>query len=317
MLMDRFFFIPAKYERLKKWNVLYTSVLSLFMNPVVCSFWSIGRKLETDIDASFIADIFFSSMHKMTILDSINIKIEEKLSRIWAYSIEILHHKFYNQSILYFSIDNCSNINPSRRSDDDMLILHFQEQAFIYWNITISGWTSLYFPILNNNITLKIVMGSSSLESLYFELLSAQFQEMNKLPSISPPTIEWRQFWIVHPFVFRFLFTMSSGRIAWKFVTTLFFPRSRSVDKASRVKFIFTPCWPNTRCFARRGTRCLRKRNWNLQMRTTCSRNEKDDYKSASLFVFERVNRGDETLNRHACLYTRLLLFQIQREFAC
>lgn len=82
MLMDRFFFIPAKYERLKKWNVLYTSVLSLFMNPVVCSFWSIGRKLETDIDASFIADIFFSSMHKMTILDSINIKIEEKLSRI-------------------------------------------------------------------------------------------------------------------------------------------------------------------------------------------------------------------------------------------
>lgn len=68
MLMDRFFFIPAKYERLKKWNVLYTSVLSLFMNPVVCSFWSIGRKLETDIDASFIADIFFSSMHKMTIL---------------------------------------------------------------------------------------------------------------------------------------------------------------------------------------------------------------------------------------------------------
>lgn len=40
------------------------------------------------------------------------------------------------QSILYFSIDNCSNINPSRRSDDDMLILYFQEQAFIYWNNT-------------------------------------------------------------------------------------------------------------------------------------------------------------------------------------
>lgn len=79
---------------------------------------------------------FFSSMHKMTILDSINIKIEEKLSRIWAYSIEILHHKFYNQSIHYFSIDNCSNINPSRRSHDDMLILHFQEQTFIYWNNT-------------------------------------------------------------------------------------------------------------------------------------------------------------------------------------
>lgn len=90
-------FHPCKIWTIKKVECLYTSVLSLFMNPVVCSFWSIGRKLETDIDASFIADIFFSSMHKMTILDSINIKIEEKLSRIWAYSIEILHHKFYNR----------------------------------------------------------------------------------------------------------------------------------------------------------------------------------------------------------------------------
>lgn len=132
---------------------------------------------------------------------------------------------------------------------------------------------------------------------------------------ISPPTIEWRQFWIVHPFVFSFLFTMSRTHRV-KVRDNAFFPaltfRWQSSTRPRGNLYL-----PRVdRCSARRGTRCLRKRNWNLQMRTTCSRNEKDDYKSASLFVFERVNRGDETRTRSIDTRASTLVYYYSRSNA-
>lgn len=189
-------------------------------------------------------EFFFFDPWNDRYLILINIKIEEKLSRIWAYSIEILHQKFYNQSILYYSsIDNWSSINPSKWFIS--LILYFQWQAFIVQlytftvsfigmtRITISGRTSLYFPILNKDITLNIEIGSSKVYILssYRHCSGKWTAKTTKLLAHQPLNGDNSESFIRS---FSGSCLQWVGHTAWKFVTTLFFPRSRSVDKAPR-----------------------------------------------------------------------------------
>lgn len=99
--------------------------------------------------------------------------------------------------------------------------------------ITISGRTSLYFPILNKDITLNIEIGSSKVYILssYRHSSGKWTAKTTKLLAHQPLNGDNSESFIRS---FSGSCLQWVGHTAWKFVTTLFFPRSRSVDKAPR-----------------------------------------------------------------------------------